>query len=510
MKAWASPSRDLHDFISNETASWQKIRDFSPPLLLRLLASAVSSLARDTEHPAEALPLKGWLELLFDPAPHLVLAALHEGSVPEAPATNPLITEVLCERLQFRDRKSRLAREVYLYSAMVHGRRGTGSVAVVTAQVDPAGEPCRPSRVLLHAAADSLPARVGCLIKEKPDVPSLATPPWSRGDWLIQPRPGTIRNKVWDHLSPSTLRQYLACPTRFYFMKVLGWEKFERFDEEMDARQFGNLFHDVFRVWGQDEAARSESNPQKLADQWLQLLDSLVEQRFGKDLPPLLRLQVMSAQERLGALARIQSQQSLEGWHVVDVERSLNHLKLAGLPVEMRVDRIDRHDDGRVRVIDYKTAKKGDTPKKTHLRVWKAETCPEPLGPLVEIRGRSYCWTDLQLPLYVRAVQEAMKLSAPPAACYALLPEAVSDTGFEAFEELPDLLGSAMAWADEAAKRIVDGVFWPPVAEPIYDDFAGIAPDGLEQALGDKWKTLLAGGNGDGVGQTGESGGRKA
>jgi hypothetical protein len=91
-----------------------------------------------------------------------------------------------------------------------------------------------------------------------------------------------------------------------------------------------------------------------------------------------------------------------------------------------------------------------------------------------------------------------------------LLPEAVSDTGFEAFEELPDLLGSAMAWADEAAKRIVDGVFWPPVAEPIYDDFAGIAPDGLEQALGDKWKTLLAGGNGDGVGQTGESGGHKA
>ena len=172
-------------------------------------------------------------------------------------------------------------------------------------------------------------------------------------------------------------------------------------------------------------------------------------------------------------------------------------LTLAGLPVYMRVDRIDRHLDGRVRVIDYKTGKTSETPRKTHLRAWSEKKCPSPLGPLCVVKGKSqdksYGWTDLQLPLYVAAVEKEQKLDAVPEALYALLPEAVGDTEFVQFEGLAEIIPNALEWAEEAARRIVAGIFWPPAPEVKYDDLAALAPEGLERALGDEWAKFLAG-----------------
>ena len=90
------------------------------------------------------LALQGWLELSFDPAPHLVIAGLHEGCVPEAPPADPLITEAVREKLGLRDRQSRLAREAFLYTAMLEGRRATGSVTVVTDFCEQSMGPCQP------------------------------------------------------------------------------------------------------------------------------------------------------------------------------------------------------------------------------------------------------------------------------------------------------------------------------------------------------------------------------
>jgi hypothetical protein len=73
------------------------------------------------------------------------------------------------------------------------------------------------------------------------------------------------------------------------------------------------------------------------------------------------------------------------------------------------------------------------------------------------------------------------------------------------FAELSALLDNALAWAEEAAQRIVKGVFWPPAFEPHHDDFAGIAPDGLEAALGPEWVERLSGKDCPGPGSTLES-----
>jgi len=484
-----------------EMDSWRRLgnTDFSLSLRLSWLATSLGLVSRSSDSSDAVLALQGWLELPFDPAPHLILAGLHEGSVPEAPPADPLITEAVREKLGLRDRKTRLAREAFLYTAMVEGRRNTGSVTVVTAQVDAQGEPCKPSRVLLQAGRDRLPKRVLHFVREKPDVPLQPTPAWSRGDWKLRPPAGAAANKEWSHVSPSTLKLYLACPTRFYFAKVLGWERFEPFNGELVAAGFGDLIHSVLREWGNDTAAREIADAAKLKACWLDLLKRQANERFGASASPSIRLQLMSAEERLVALAEQQAEQRQAGWHVLEVERQLNGLiKLAGLPVNMKVDRIDQHDDGRVRVVDYKTGKTSEDPRKAHLRVWSEESCPASLGPLCVVRSvrggeKSYGWADLQLPLYAAAVQRHLALDTPPEVYYALMPEAVGDTEFVPFEKLNEKIVNALQWAEEAARRIVAGVFWPPAPEVKYDDFAALAPEGLQQALGGEWAKFLAG-----------------
>ena len=495
----AAPEATSHAL--GEMDSWRRLAkaDFGLSLRLSWLATSLGSVSRSSDSSDAVLALQGWLELPFDPAPHLVLAALHEGSVPEAPPADPLITEAVREKLGLRDRKTRLAREAFLYTAMVEGRRNTGSVTVVTAQVDAQGEPCKPSRVLLQAGRDRLPKRVLHFVREKPDVPLQPTPAWSRGDWKLRPPAGAAANKEWSHVSPSTLKLYLACPTRFFFAKVLGWERFEPFNGELVAAGFGDLIHSVLREWGNDTAAREIADAAKLKACWLDLLKRQANERFGASASPSIRLQLMSAEERLVALAEQQAEQRQAGWHVLEVEKQLNGLiKLAGLPVNMKVDRIDQHDDGRVRVVDYKTGKTSEDPRKAHLRVWSEDSCPASLGPLCVVRSvrggeKSYGWADLQLPLYAAAVQRHLALDTPPEVYYALMPEAVGDTEFVPFEKLNEKIVNALQWAEEAARRIVAGVFWPPAPEVKYDDFAALAPEGLQQALGGEWAKFLAG-----------------
>jgi ATP-dependent helicase/nuclease subunit B len=312
--------------------SWPQLRSagFGLSLRLKWLATSLASVSRGSDPSDAVLALQGWLELSFDPAAHLILAGVHEGSVPEAPATDPLITEAVREQFGLRDRKSRLAREIFLYTAMVEGRRAGGSVTVVTAQVDAQGEPCKPSRVLLQAKPELLPERVLQFVKEKPDVPLLHTPPWSRANWKLRPPAKVLANKEWKHVSPSTLKLYLTCPTRFLFARVLGWEKFNAFEGELDGGQFGDLIHAVLKEWGGNIEARELTEGKDLCSYWLASLKREANERFGATISPLIRLQLMSAEERLVALAEKQAEQRRDGWHVVEVEKELNDVLMLG------------------------------------------------------------------------------------------------------------------------------------------------------------------------------------
>lgn len=491
---------EVRQRAETELAAWPLLlkEGVAVEQLLTWLAASLAELRDKSVPQGAALALQGWLELPFDPAPHLVLAGFHEGCVPEAPQADPLLSEQACELLGIRDRQGRYERDAFLYMAMVEGRKTAGSVAVVTALFDGTGEPKNPSRILLQEDVAHLPARVERFIKEKPDVPAAPTPPSSRDHWKLQLRDDLPRNRPLSTISPSRLKSYLACPTRYYLTDVLRWQEHEPFDGELDPARFGDLMHQVLRIWGSDPVARGLRDKEELQTCWRGLLAAQASEAFGGEIPAQLQLQVMSAEERLMAFAEQQVQARADGWHVHEVELEVKDaIRLSGVPVDLRIDRVDRHENGSFRVIDYKTGDKAKTPKEAHLVKWTSAQRPPALGELCEVKGKrgaSLCgWIDLQLPLYAAAIREKYGLNDYPECWYAVLPKSVADSKFLRFDALAEegIMANALTWAETATARIRDGVFWPPAPKVSHDLFEEIAPDGLAAALGPGWEAFL-------------------
>src|SRR5262249_54804417 len=85
------------------------------------LARHGASLRFDAR-PAGALDLLGWLELLWEDAPHLVVAGLNDGRVPETVAGDAFLPEALRRRLGLKTNEARFARDAYLLAALAAAR----------------------------------------------------------------------------------------------------------------------------------------------------------------------------------------------------------------------------------------------------------------------------------------------------------------------------------------------------------------------------------------------------
>ena len=140
---------------------------------------------RFDDKPADAVELLGWLELLWEDAPHLVVAGFNDGRVPEAVVSDAFLPESLREQLGLKTNAARFARDAYLLAALAAPRGQGGQLDLLVGKVSTAGDPLRPSRLLLLCDDAMLPARVRFLFREiESSRPSL---PWRRA-WTLRPR----------------------------------------------------------------------------------------------------------------------------------------------------------------------------------------------------------------------------------------------------------------------------------------------------------------------------------
>jgi len=220
-----------------------------------------------------------------------------------------------------------------------------------------------------------------------------------------------------------------------------------------------------------------EEEPASLRDadrlaRWLQArLASVVHATYGRSPPPALQLQVRHLAWRLAGFAEWQAAQQRAGWRIARAEwPSLRPFPVDGGRITLvgRIDRVDVHDDGRWRVIDYKTGDEARDPKATH-------------GPRKD--GR---WKDLQLPLYL-VLAEALRDELPglaeiPVPGYIVLPRerpAAVDWWLPG-KWSPDVIEAALAEARRVGGAILRGDFgarerWNPRDEV----FAAILGTGL-------------------------------
>lgn len=441
-------------------------------------------------HEVGAVELNGWLEVPWLPHEAVVVSGCTEGALPSHVSGHPFLPESLRVALGLPGNSQRLARDVFMMHNLLASRIPE-MVRFTLSRTGAEGEPMKPSRLLFRCDEAELPGRVEMLFGPLPSL-----------------RQTHARNRAWPldvpqaelpkYLRVTSFGDYLECPLRFYFRRVLKMERFDAGKAEMDALDFGTILHAAVEEFSKNEEVRDSKDPGVIEKFVLGELDVILAKRFGKELALPVRVQRESLRARLRKFAEIQAAERAAGWKIVGVEVPFverDTISLAGLPVTAKIDRVEVHEvTGKRRILDYKTYKtaKNHRPEDVHFGRWdgggKAEAAAVPEGVVstveegvveavsaeVEWGGKSRRWAQLQLPLYRALAGHRWPDDAePPSVAYFLLPEKIEESGIFEFPLDAATYASALDCAAVVAERVKRGIFWPP-REVNYESFDDI------------------------------------
>jgi len=453
----------------------ERFGNLEPAACWELALRAFGESMWTAEKPEGALELQGWLELAWENAPHLMVAGLNDGRVPEAVIGDAFLPESLRLRLGLKANPARFARDAYLLQALASSREAEGRLDLFFGKNSLVGEPLRPSRLLFRCPDESLPSRVAFLFgtPEKNERPIS----WRRA-WRLKPR----RESPPARVAVTGLKAWLECPFRFYLRHVLKMNAIDPAKSELDAFDFGTLCHGALEGLA-GTAIRDCADEPTLKSFLLGEFDRLARDKYGANLSLPLLIQFESARQRLAKAAEAQARERADGWVIVAVERKIE-IPCEGIVIRGRIDRIERNEKtGRVRVLDYKTSDAAISPREAHMRSLRSEETPADWSQ-VTLDGRSRVWSDLQLPLYRDAL--AAEFGPDVACAYFNLPKAAGGTGLLPWEDFsPELQESAMRCARGVCSSIKAGVFWPPneKVKAERDDFTRLFQHGVAASV---------------------------
>lgn len=170
-------------------------------------------------------------------------------------------------------------------------------------------------------------------------------------------------------LSPSSLNDYVECSLRFYLKHIARLTEVDEVEEDVDARAFGNILHNV-ACWYYDDLLKRGTKVVSEADleEREEVVDKLIDRAFRKfyfmepDEPVIYEGQrvVVKAVARTFLGKILEKDREYAPFEIRMLEEPfLEHIVLeSGKRVRIG-GKIDRADwkDGLVRVIDYKTGK---------------------------------------------------------------------------------------------------------------------------------------------------------
>lgn len=420
-----------------------------------LLAERLAEESAVDETAAGAVELAGWLDLALDDARAIIVTGVNDHNWPSRASGSPLLNDRLRERLALPGDDRRFARDAWTLGMVLHARE---HVWLIAGRRDRDGSPLLPSRLLFAADPDTVRRRAGEFFAFRGDA---APRRWMTSHQAPAARqrlpvPPPVPVPPINRISVTRLREYLKCPYRFYLGMVLELEVQADDARELDGGIFGDLAHEVLEDFGNGEAANSPD-----AEEIAGFLAASLKRHSRRRLPfpawPAARLQIANLGRRLDRFAELQAERRREGWQIVRVEPKVEgQVVVDGAPFTLvgRIDRVDRHDDGRLAIWDYKTSDAGTTADKAHRRAGD--------------------WIDFQLPVYrrllARVLPEANGRPDETGLGYILLPRDLGEIRFDSAAWSVDELHEADDEVVNVLRRIRAGEFWPPAAEP--PDFA--------------------------------------
>jgi len=404
---------------------------------------------------ADAREALGWLEIQWETAPAVILSDMREGVIPETRIGDAFLPDSIRIQAGLTGNRDALARDLYLTQTLLASRPDNG-IHFLTSRRAASQDPQLPSRILTACPDSELPARVSLLFEEPAlHGPEVAT---SQSELILTP-PDCPPDRIPRKLSVTGFKSYLACPFRFYLGAVLGMDALDDSSHELNAMHFGTLAHEVLDLLSQHPNLADEH---QIRDLLLEELDRRFARRFGTRPSLVLTVQLNSLRQRLIAAAREQARSVEEGWRITSGEEKYT-AELDGMSIHGRIDRIEQHADGRIRILDYKTSDRGIAPIKAHYQ------------------PGNQVWLDLQLPLY-RFMYADRYPEAPVAEVgYFNLPKAVANTRIRLMDfsgKDGDLYEPAIQTARQVVKEVQAGIFWPPASvNPQWDAYAALAPN---------------------------------
>ena len=302
---------------------------------------------------AAPVQILGVLEALGGDYSHLWIAGMHHQAWPEAARPNPFVPIKLQRTLGM----PRASSEQQLAWARAWSARMLASApeVVVSHPRQQGDEPLRPSALLAalpathwaSLAANRVPGDAAQVHASAPPLECLQDCMAPAVD-LSRPVRGGV----------SVFKDQAACPFRAFAIHRLGATDVAAPDSSLDPRVRGNLAHRLLELlW------RALGGQARLLAMSAQELDELIRDTSRRVLadearrrPHTLRGRLLDLeQNRLQALGHAWLEiEAGRGAFEVEAERSESR-SVAGLPVTLRPDRVDRLDDGQLFLVDYKT-----------------------------------------------------------------------------------------------------------------------------------------------------------
>ena len=462
---------------------------------LALLLHLMENQAVYPDRTPEDIDLQGWLELLWEDAPHLVITGMNDGLVPEAIIGHAWLPDSARQALGIRHNDSRMARDAFLLSAALASRQASGGrVDLIFGRTAQSGDPRRPSRLLFQCADEELPGRT-LQFFETPPAESVPAP-WELA-WKLQPSAILDDDPVFSKISVTAFRSYLECPFRFYLRYGLRMNDEDYRKSEMDARDFGIAIHDVLEKFFLESALAESEDENQIREWFWKRLDAALHARYGPRLSVPVMIQRESARQRLGWWAAGEAEERRNGWRIVAAEQKISTeedpWQISGMEVRGTIDRIERHPEHGIRLLDFKTMSPIQNGKRKkvseyHLARLKRTESPEQFPTWALCGGDSGRWIDLQLPLYCLATASRFPGEAIRTG-YVTLGRAKSEIGIDLWDALDEeTLDSARRCAAGVIGAIRDRIFWPPAARTRYTDpfealFFGDVESSVDPAL---------------------------
>jgi hypothetical protein len=416
----------------------------------RAVAEALSAARIPPDPDPGSVEVVGWVETLFDPSAHAIYVGLNEGVVPAASGPEPLLCEPVRRRLGLAGDSKRLARDAYVFAASCASRR---SVSAVCGRRGAEGEPLLPSRILLRGSDGAIAARLLRFATPHEGARKGVRSRVVAAEVSVFPVMPRVEAPVPAAVPITSLRTYVRSPYLFYLSHVLRVREYAEIEDELDPAGFGTLIHDALQRFAASPA-RHSYDAGEIRNAMLAGLDQAAGELFGDGVEPSVALQIEAARKRLETFAGVQARRRASGWAIAQAEWSPPEGSIAvtidgeEFTLSGKVDRIDRHSDGRYAIIDYKTSNKPPDPRRVHLTR----------------KG----WADFQLPLYEVVARAAglVREGAPVVHAYASLPmkwqeSAVTEAGFT-----PEEVGDCLTTAAGVLRLIRSGEFWSVGQDP--------------------------------------------